>query len=465
MKTFLRRVLYSLGGLLVLLVLFHLVENWRGRRAWGAWQQEQEASGHAFTRANFAPLPVPEAENFAAAPRIAAAATGTTPLLTLPANWPEGRLTGWQEGQRADLEPFRAAFPNGDIEKGLEAYRGPLEDIAKAARRPSSRLLIDYARFPDLDVPNLLGFRAAGRMLQLRALVALRDGRTEDAFQDVTTLLLIIHHFEKEPILLCQLLRLALTGIALRPIWEGMDTHAWSDAQLSALQGLLARENLLASLGKSWEVEQVAEGALYARTADESLWSWTPYPRAYALGASRPARAMAFLRHLAIPRGWILQNGVRAMRAIQVAAADPLRSAVGRIDPRRQDEALKALTEQGWNPYTFLASNLAPALAEQNIRAARYQAALDEVRIACELERYHRAHAAYPEQLTDLGKVLPNDVIGGEPLRYRRMQDGGYVLYSLGWNATDDGGSPGRGAHALREGDWVWTIRGQSRLS
>jgi hypothetical protein len=403
---------------------------------------------------------VPDAENFAAAPRIAAAATGTTPLLTLPVNWPEGHMTGWQDGRRADLEPFRAVFPNGDIEKGLEAYRAPLDDIAKAARRPDSRLLIDYARFPMLDVPNLLGFRAAGRVLQLRALVALRDGRTEDAFQDVTTLLLITHHFEKEPILLCQLLRLALADIALRPIWEGMDTHAWTDAQLTALQGMLARENFLASLGKSWEVEQVAEGALWERTAGESIWSWTPYPYSILDGSSRPGRVMAFLRHLAIPRGWILQNAVRGARAIQEVVSDPLSTVDGCIDPRRQDAALKAHATSGSSPYRFLSSAIAPALAEQNVRAARCQAAFDQARIACELERYRRAKGSYPGQLNDLGTALPNDVIGGKPLRYRRTQDGGYVLYSLGWNAIDDGGLPGHGDHAIRKGDWVWAIRG-----
>ena len=38
-----------------------------------------------------------------------------------------------------------------------------------------------------------------------------------------------------------------------------------------------------------------------------------------------------------------------------------------------------------------------------------------------------------------IGK-LPDDIIGGHPLKYRRTTDGQFTLYSIGWNGTDDGG-------------------------
>ena len=53
---------------------------------------------------------------------------------------------------------------------------------------------------------------------------------------------------------------------------------------------------------------------------------------------------------------------------------------------------------------------------------------------------------------------LPHDIINGEPLKYRRTDDGQFVLYSVGWNGRDDGG-----AVAFKfdrpdseKGDWVW---------
>ena len=55
---------------------------------------------------------------------------------------------------------------------------------------------------------------------------------------------------------------------------------------------------------------------------------------------------------------------------------------------------------------------------------------------------------------------IPTDVITGEPLRYNRTSDGQFVLYSVGWNETDDGGEvssrkPGD-APDPKKGDWVW---------
>ena len=56
---------------------------------------------------------------------------------------------------------------------------------------------------------------------------------------------------------------------------------------------------------------------------------------------------------------------------------------------------------------------------------------------------------------------LPHDIIGGKPLKYRRTDDGHFVLYSIGWNETDDGGvvtltdaKPPR--VNLDQRDWVW---------
>ena len=64
--------------------------------------------------------------------------------------------------------------------------------------------------------------------------------------------------------------------------------------------------------------------------------------------------------------------------------------------------------------------------------------------MAIALERYRLAHGEYPDSLDALAPQfiakVPHDVIGGQPLHYRRTSDGQFVLYSVGWNETDDGG-------------------------
>ena len=36
---------------------------------------------------------------------------------------------------------------------------------------------------------------------------------------------------------------------------------------------------------------------------------------------------------------------------------------------------------------------------------------------------------------------LPSDVVNGQPLKYRRTDESSFILYSVGWNETDEGGN------------------------
>ena len=91
------------------------------------------------------------------------------------------------------------------------------------------------------------------------------------------------------------------------------------------------------------------------------------------------------------------------------------------------------------------------------------QTLVNEAQIACALERYRLAHGEYPAALDTLVpqfiQKLPRDIINGEPLIYRRTDDGSFILYSVGWNETDDGGQialPKGDVKQLTIGDWVW---------
>ena len=65
---------------------------------------------------------------------------------------------------------------------------------------------------------------------------------------------------------------------------------------------------------------------------------------------------------------------------------------------------------------------------------------------AIALERHQHKHGSYPASLESLVPeflaALPRDPMDGQPLRYRRKDDGTFTLYSVGWNSQDDGGDP-----------------------
>lgn len=104
-----------------------------------------------------------------------------------------------------------------------------------------------------------------------------------------------------------------------------------------------------------------------------------------------------------------------------------------------------------------------PALSRIVEKFAAVQSSINLARVACALERYRLAHGEYPETLNALAPQfiakLPHDIINGQPLHYHRETDGRFVLYSVGWNETDDGGQVALrkgGSVDQEKGDWVW---------
>jgi hypothetical protein len=135
------------------------------------------------------------------------------------------------------------------------------------------------------------------------------------------------------------------------------------------------------------------------------------------------------------------------------------------VSPRVFDDAARHVDQflNHKSPLKFLAviSIVNAAKAEQT--TAFNQTQVNEAQIACALERYRLAHGEYPDSLDALVpqfiEKLPHDIIGGAPLHYRRTADGKFLLYSVGWNETDDGGQvvlKTDGSIDQEKGDWVW---------
>jgi hypothetical protein len=138
-----------------------------------------------------------------------------------------------------------------------------------------------------------------------------------------------------------------------------------------------------------------------------------------------------------------------------------------RVYPDVCDQLESTVGKMGVRPYTFFAKLLMPALSKAVRQSARMQTSLDTARVSIALERHRLANGALPETLNALVPrylaKIPTDLIDGKPLRYRRDADGGYILYSVGWNQTDDDGevarSKGKDSNPdIARGDWVWQM-------
>jgi len=173
-----------------------------------------------------------------------------------------------------------------------------------------------------------------------------------------------------------------------------------------------------------------------------------------------------------IPAGWFDQNKL-TFCVLHEKYLLPLVDKGRRVVPPaavRQSESI--IDQQRWRPYDMFSrmllldifSRMVPGgMARVAEKYALGQTCADLARVACGLERYRLANGQFPATLEALApkfiENVPHDVINGQPLHYHRTDDGQFVLYSAGWNETDDGGTVGLnkdGSHDWDEGDWVW---------
>jgi hypothetical protein len=90
-----------------------------------------------------------------------------------------------------------------------------------------------------------------------------------------------------------------------------------------------------------------------------------------------------------------------------------------------------------------LVGTLLPAFNKLVDAADRLEQTHRNLRLAFILAAYHAEHRRYPETLAELAPKyidkIPDDLFSGKPLIYR-LEDDGYLLYSVGVNGIDDGG-------------------------
>jgi len=497
-----KRFLFGLVSLVTLVALFYAEEDWRGWHAWNKFKHTWEAKGERFDRASVVPPAVPDDQNFALTPIVASSYlrvmdknghqiqppnTNVVDRLKMSIyrdaddskNWPNNG--NWQKSKPTDLKEWQQYYrnppgsaqtnefpvalepqsPADDVLLALSRYDSAIEELRQASKLPDSRFPLEYDKENPAAIllPHLAAMKRCSQVLQLRAIAEVQNGQSDEALADVKLMLRLADSVRTEPFLISHLVRIAILQITLQPVWEGLAEHKWSDAQLVELDQELARLDFLAGYGVGMRGELVlCQGGIfdYLRRQPEQGFNL------FDEGHSSPLSAIVF--HL-IPSGWFYQNQLRCARMMLeqcLPVADIKQGIVSPTATRRADAMVEADTKH-LNPYNIIEKMFLPSLGKAVERFANEQNAADMARVACALERYRLVHGAYPASLDALAPQFiarpPHDIINGQPLNYRRTASGRFILYSIGWNETDDDGEVGlkeNGSVDRDTGDWVW---------
>lgn len=498
---FRRLVKFAFFGIAALILLGLLVagfENWRGRRAWEKFRAEWEAKGEQFDIAAFIPKPVPTEQNFAMTPLLA-------PLLDydrrIPGKWrdPAGRdranavsgafnnvrgrkvpkLGTWQTATFTELEEWRDYFAGNtnfpfasppqdaarDVLAALRKFDAELEELTAAAARPHSVFPVHYEDHINTLLPHLATLKGIAQLVRLRALARLGADDKAGAFRDVKLGLRLAEAAANEPVTISHLVRIASLQLIMQPVWEGMARHQWTEEQLAEIQSILTNIRLLEDYGLTIRGERAFSNMMIddLRTGQMPMTSLGD-----ALGNGESQVGVPAARRL-VPSGWFYQNQLTLNRLYQERCLPLVDATKHRVYAQQTREADDVPELKGVGLYNIFARLLYPAISKISAKFANGQTAIDLATVACALERHRLAHGQYPEQLDLLVPrfiaKIPTDVINGELLKYRREPGGTFVLYSVGWNETDDGGEAGltrSGAGSdPNQGDWVWRYPGK----
>jgi hypothetical protein len=369
------------------------------------------------------------------------------------------------EGQqgRAIQRPWAAEdYPY--LATWLKANEKPLAVVTEATRRPEyfrPQVSLRTGKGPDgLAVESLSGVwqcRQAASALAARALLRVREGKLDAAWQD----LLACHRLGRLVARGATFID-ALTGIAIDQIASNAELAYLERAQVTfeQVQDRLKELHGLPPLADKVDLNErlrYLDLVRLVRCGDDSILEVLTE----GLVKKLDPQQLGFLKM--INWGPALRNGNlwydRLTAALRLQDRAERNRELGQID-----EELKALRKGAGQPARFVQllqgklppgttadKALADALSglvmtgvrkmqELHDRAEQMQRNLD---VAFALAAYHRDQGRYPAKLDDLAPkylaAVPDDFFSGRALVYRPSEKG-YLLYSVGVNGKDEDG-------------------------
>jgi hypothetical protein len=448
-----------LAGLTILTVLFYAEENWRGKRAWENYQREQEAKGVVMDWNKYIPPPVPDEQNFFKSPKMQ--------------EWfvkNQSALTNELTRRLVNVDTTATNLNEAASVKYLawsDQFAPQFDLIREALKRPYARMDGDYSLPDQQPIPNFVAVRIVAQTLAQRSKCDLLIGQPDKALQELALMHDMCRLLEAAPTgkpmtLVSAMINVAVTGLYVNTLATGLESRAWTESQLAALQKQLAEIDLA----------PFVIGAFACEPAGSASWLEHHKPSEFfnlsfiVTGSKRPETLWDKIRSLRgrwwdyVPHGWLYQNLVHYRKLSDEIHAS-LIDKNGLVTPKKADREARMLEAKLDHPGLFdLISTIAiPNYSKALQTFAFNQTKANEAQIVCALERYRLVHGNYPETLDTLTpqfiEKIPVDIIGGQPLHYRSTDDGKFLLYSVGWNETDDDGLSGALADVKR-GDWVW---------
>jgi hypothetical protein len=333
----------------------------------------------------------------------------------------------------------------------LAGNGGVLDSLHQAAALKQSRYPLDLSRLSMRPYSHLGYLRWSAHLLEGEALHYADDQDSALAARSVTSLLGLARSLAAEPIVRSHLARIDCQQIAAASLEQVLNRTVPADADLGHLTTALNEADDPQSLTRAFVGQRcigIYSFDMMMPSANPSMW---PVKRSLPLWQQMVIYPVLFIRFpslLYYPSGLMHWDELRYLQFMNryIAAAEagfPERIAAAQSSQR-------AVARLPW--FHVLARlwlrnmNGSAIILKDAANTARLRAA----RTAIAVERYRLAHGQLPTTLTAL---VPSylDAVPADPfdpasagLQYRKLAKG-YVVYSIGSDATNDNGDKKKG--------------------
>ena len=298
--------------------------------------------------------------------------------------------------------------------------------IEKGVQRPACHFPREYDRGIDLLLPELSGIRSLVSIVGTKAVLDMEAGSPDEAWHMAAVQVMLADALRAEPLLISQLVRMAGVRLACEAIQRLCET---------APPGPEQRERLEASLGAFDDV------TLLVRAVDGERLLFGEW-----LFNQSPERLHQSLRDIGIRRsempGFVARLVTRWLTFKPRLLADQANYVrIMHANAERMEQPCPAqVPEEDYGRFT-LTEMLVPALSRIRVSYCTMVAETRITRVGLALLRYREDHGAFPSTLDALDMDELTDPFTQGLLHYRTEEDG-FLVYSVGEDLADNGGTP-----------------------
>jgi hypothetical protein len=454
---------------LVILLLFLIFERARGEISLARAKHKLTGQGEKLSVAELS-RPYSPGAGSNGAPEFYAAYQQLEAGTVLPDNYPP-RMTLTAPGRaiigfrREEWVSEKKTNHWSELAQDLKNNEAQLVRLRRALASPVLDNEVDLGRGSKLDFKHVLPAKRAAQWLGSAAQLALREGRTADAADNLVSQIQLARLLARDQLLISELVRIAVAAIARTQTWEALAAEGWTDEDLAKIQSAWEATTFVDSMERSLQGERVFGLATYTlmRKSNEETYAVllgmsefldAPDESAIgrlvqAMGAENFAKFVKKEIYCRVWRfAWLAQCERRSLaqgeELIQITRAAAQNKSLGQTAPDLDRLAERCKNNGFYDELRFPGPSSALILSRATGRAMRAETERSLTLCAIALKRYRLRHGSVPESLErlipELLPAVPVDYMDGKPVRYKPDKTGGFTLYSIGADGRDDGG-------------------------